>query len=331
MHHAASGSSPVRVALVGCGGIGRVHAQRLVADGRAQIVALFDADRAAAERLRAEYAPQARCGCELPATGADFDAAVICSPTRLHFPQTSTLLSQQIPVLCEKPLATRRDEILELVAMSASGPLLSVSYQRRYDPLYRTLRRLVRSGQYGPVRSVTTHNSERWQQTIAGTWRDDPELNPGGFLGDAGSHKVDMLFFVTGLRVAELFARTDRRTSRVEIVATIDGRFESGAALSMNFIGDAHHWREDFQTHCAAADLLIRETKLWRGQDNRFEPIADLDPGSNPDSAFLDCLLRGLPCDSPADCALPVFDFTQTALRSAASGRSERVPHATDS
>src|SRR5207249_2486978 len=149
------------------------------------------------------------------------------------------------------------------------------------DPLYRTLRREVQSGRYGAVQSVTTHNSERWQQTIAGTWRDDPQVNPGGFLGDAGSHKIDMLFHVTGLQPVEVFAHTDRCGSGVQIVTTISGRWSGDVSLSMNLIGNAQHWREDFQIHCAEADLAIRDNRLWIGRDNRFEAFENLEAGSS--------------------------------------------------
>ena len=106
-----------------------------------------------------------------------------------------------MPVLCEKPLAQdedgdhRADVRGPPVGNAASAlPTSGGSW-----PMYRTLRQLVRSGQFGPVRAVMSHNIENWQQTIAGTWRDDPQSNPGGFIGDAGSHKIDAVFFVTGL------------------------------------------------------------------------------------------------------------------------------------
>jgi predicted dehydrogenase len=134
-----------------------------------------------------------------------------------------------------------------------------------------------------------------------------------------------MLFFVTGLKPLEIFAHSDRRGSHVEIVTTVSGLLSGGVALSMNFIGNAQHWREDFQIHCAEADLVIRESALWIGRDNRFERIEDLEPGSSPDVAFLDVVTAGAPNEAPADCALPVFDFTQAVLQSARSGQLIRL------
>ena len=325
---AADGSAlrRVRIGIAGCGAIARLHAVRLLADPRAAIVALCDRDQSAAERLREDVAATALAFADVPTMVADtpLDAVVICTPTLFHFEQVLACIDGGINVLCEKPLADTRGRILELIEAGRGETILSVAYQRRYDPLYRTLRREVQSGRWGPVRSVTTHNSERWQQTIAGTWRDDPRLNPGGFLGDAGSHKIDMLFFVTGLKPVEVFASSDRRGSHVEIVTTVSGLLEGGVALCMNFIGDAQHWREDFQVHYAAADICIRDQTLWIGRDNRFEKFDELEPGSSPDVALLDMITAKRPNDAPPTCALPVFDFTQAVLESAQSGRLVR-------
>jgi predicted dehydrogenase len=330
----------VRVAIIGCGGIARLHVQRLLADGRAAVVAVCDPAAANTERLRAELAPAAQVFDHhqrlLDAVACD--AAVICTPTLFHHEQVVACLDRGLDVLCEKPLADTRERIVDLIERTSSAarqlatpagsattpprrrPILMVAYQRRFDTTFRSLRREVRSGRWGHVKSVTTHNCERWQQGIAGTWRDDPRLNPAGFIGDAGSHKIDMLAFVTGLAPVELFALGDRRGSRVEIVTTIMGRLANGAALSMNFIGDAQHWREDFQVHCEAADLVIRDGVAWIGRDNRFEQldqIAPLELGSDPDAALVDLMLAGRVNAAPPTVALPVFDFTAAVFESA--------------
>jgi predicted dehydrogenase len=311
---------PVRVAIIGCGAIARLHVERLRKDGRARIIAVCDQSPAVAQKLRDDQSLPAQVFTELSRLLGDcpVDAAVICTPTLFHFEQVAACRERGVHVLCEKPLADTRERIVALIDQCRfDGPKLSVAYQRRYDPLFRTLRREVQSGRWGPVQSITTHSAERWQQTIAGTWRDDPAINPGGFLGDAGSHKIDMVFFVTGLSAAEVFAHSDRCGSRVEIVTTINGRMVGGAHLSMNFIGNAQHWREDLHVHCADADWMIRDGAVWFARNNRVEKFDQLEPASNPNSALLDMVLDGRPNDAPPDCALPVFDFTRSVLESA--------------
>src|SRR5262249_52429692 len=160
-----------------------------------------------------------------------------------------------------------------------------------------------------------------WQQTIAGTWRDDPAFNPDGFIGDAGSHKIDMVFFVTRLAPRAVFAHSDQRGSRVEIVTTLTARLENDVALSMNFIGDAQYFREDFQVHCADADLVYRDGIVSMARNNKFELLGDLEPESNPNAAFLNLVTETAPNFAAPSVALPVWDFTQASLESARTGK----------
>lgn len=318
-----------RLALVGCGQIGRLHAERIVADGRAAIVALCDPVRANAERLQTEFAPAAAL-CETVEellSNCPFDVAVVCTPTNQHFDQVGLLRRRGIHVLCEKPLAETRKKIVNLIDESRTGhPALAVAYQRRCWSVYRTLRREVQSGRHGPVRSVTTQVTERWQPTITGTWRDDPNFNPGGFIGDAGSHKIDIVFFVTGLAPSAVFAHSDRRGSRVEIATTVSARLEHDVSLAMSFIGDSQHFREDFHVHCAEADLLYRDGRVLIARGNQIDPIAELEPETNPNTAFLDLVSGTAPNFAPPAVALPVWDFTQAVLDSARTGQLVRLP-----
>ncbi len=317
--HGSSGAG-IRLALVGCGQIGRLHAERIVADGRARIVAFCDPLPANAARMRDEFAKDASLFASVGdlIAGCPVDTAVVCTPTNQHFEQVRQLRERNVHVLCEKPLAESRDRIVQLIDEARGDkPALTVAYQRRCWSVYRTLRREVQSGRHGPVRSLTAHVSERWQQTIAGTWRDDPAFNPGGFIGDAGSHKIDIVFFVTGLAPREVFAHSDRRGSRVEIVTTLSARLEHDVALSMNFIGDSQHFREDFHVHCAEADLVYRDGVVFIARNNKVERLVDLEPETNPNAAFLDLLAGTAENFAPASVALPVWDFTQAVLESA--------------
>jgi predicted dehydrogenase len=305
--------------------MGRLHCERILAHGRSEVVALFDVDRTFAEALKSGPAPSAAICTRFEEllSFPGVEAAIICTPTQLHFEQTAAFLERGVPVLCEKPLARRRAEILELVAVAQrTGMLLSVAYQRRRWATYRALRQLVRSGEFGAVRAVMSHNIENWQQTIGGTWRDDPESNPGGFIGDAGSHKIDMVFFVTGLLPTEVFARCDQCGSHVEITGSISALLEGSVPLTMDFVGHAQHFSEILAIHCEGGDLTLREGEIWIGRDGRAERSAVAEPDCNPVVAFLDSLLNGAENFAPPECALPVFDFTQGIFQSARSGRS---------
>jgi predicted dehydrogenase len=308
--------------------MGRLHTERLHADGRGRVVALFDQEGAIAERLRRDVAPDATVCENLPSLLQlpELDAAVICTPTTSHYDQTLTCRARNLHVLCEKPLAESRERIAALIEESRHpGPHCMLAYQRRFWSTFRTLRREVQSGRWGAVRAVTSHNVEHWQPTIAGTWRDDPAINVGGFVGDAGSHKLDAVFYVTGLAPREVFARSWNCGSRVSIVSSVSAVLEGDVPLCMDFIGHAQYLGEDLHVHCAEADLMVRDRRVWLARGNRVEPVENVEPESDPDRGFLD-LLDGVATNlAPFECARPVYETTMAILESSRTGRSLRV------
>jgi predicted dehydrogenase len=309
--------------------MGRAHAERVLQDGRGRIVALFDSDRSSAVRLQQELAGQAAVYDDLDELldRSSATAAVVCTPTTSHFDQVLACRRRGLHVLCEKPLADSRERIGALIAdVAPGGPHAMLAYQRRFWSSYRTLRREVQSGRWGPVRAVTSHNVEHWQPTIAGTWRDDPDINIGGFVGDAGSHKIDAVFCVTGLKPADVFARSWTCGSRVEVVTSVSAVLEGDVPLCMDFIGHAQYLGEDLHIHCAAADLMIRDRRVWIARENAIEPITPLEPESNPISGFFDLLDGKSSNVAPFECARLVFDFTQAVLASSRSGGRVPIP-----
>ena len=316
--------TPLRIALIGCGAVGKLHAERLRADARAEIAVLCDPNPASAERLRAELCLSAEVVTEPEAALArrGVRAAVIASPTLLHYEQVCRAFELGLDVLCEKPLAARRAEIVDLIERrDRLGRILSISYQRRYKAPYRTARRELaeRAERYGPLQEVHVFVCERWQQTIHGTWRDDPLIG-AGYFGDAGSHQIDVVNFITGARPEAVLAQSDRCGSRVEIVTRALARLSGGVGLVAHFVGRANHWSEDIYFHCRDADLLLRNETLLCARQNRVEPIADLLDESSPNRNFLDAILDGGGTLSPAEAALPMYDWTAGVMQSIASG-----------
>ena len=312
------------MALLGCGAAGKQHAVRLAAEPRAEVAVLFDPDRIRAQALRDELLPRAEVAptAELALGWPGLQAVVIASPTQQHFDQASQALRRGLHVLCEKPLAAARDEILTLLELArAHDRLLAISYQRRYKAPYLTARRELaeHAHAYGPLDQIHLFVCERWEQTIHGTWRDDPAVGAGYFF-DAGSHQIDVISFITGQRPVAVLATSRKSRSSVEIVTQAWARYDGGAHLCAHFVGNAHHWREDIHFHCRDADLLIRGERLWRARHNAVAEIEDLLPSGDPDRGFIEALLGGKPHLSPGETALPMHDWTAAVLASARSG-----------
>jgi predicted dehydrogenase len=144
-------SGPVRVAIVGTGGIARVHAEALRPDPRAVLVAAADVD---AGRLAAFAA---RHG--VPATYGDLDELLrdarpdlvhICTPPHAHCEQAHRCLRAGVSVLVEKPpvISLREFDVLA-AADDDGGPWFASVYQHRFGGAQRRLKGLADSGALG--------------------------------------------------------------------------------------------------------------------------------------------------------------------------------------
>ncbi len=324
-----SHSKPHRFVIIGCGRMGLAHTRRLATDVRSQLTGFYDSDTGAAMRLRDRFAPHAAVFDNFSeALADDIDAVVIATPTIFHYDQITAALTSGRHVLAEKPLAGTRSEIVQLIELCNAHPHLHcvLGYQRRFWRNYQYLKEELASGRWGALRAVTFVNCERWEAGIAGTWRDDANLNFGGFLGDAGSHKLDALMYVTGLQPERLFAVTHQSRSQVEIIALVTGTLKGNIPLTLSFVGNAHSYHEELRMHSENADLILRDDQIFIAQKNNVQaidlPAEDSGPLSltNPVSGLLDLLNGTTTNPAPPACALAVFDVTTSILR-CATGR----------
>jgi predicted dehydrogenase len=324
-------TQPVRIAMVGCGRMGWHHSERLKEDGRGVVTALLDRVPSAAAGLQKAFWPASKIFQSLDQLSGciDVDAAILSTPTVEHFQQAMRCLDNGWHVLCEKPLASDADQIRMLITRSGLaaelGQRFSLGYQRRHLAIYKTMRREILSGRWGRVRAVVSHNMENWQSTIGGTWRDDPCQNSGGFITDAGSHKLDCIFYVTELRPIEVFARCQNWGSQVEINASISALLTDDVTATIEFIGNAQYFAEDLHVHCEDADLMLRHGELWLVREGHRELLPADEPESSPVQGLLDSILHGAAEISPPSAALPVYELTQGILKSHRLGQSVRI------
>jgi len=125
-----------RIAVVGCGHLGTIHARLLAAREDVDLVAVVDASPDAAQRVAATH------GCEA-CTGAEelvgrVDAAVIATPTGLHAGVSLPLLAAGIDLLVEKPIASTVEDARAIVTTARRhGRVVAVGHVERFNPAWR--------------------------------------------------------------------------------------------------------------------------------------------------------------------------------------------------
>lgn len=125
----------LRLAVIGAGRLGGLHAQKLAASKHAELLAVVDPLPAARNRVAAECRTRALAD-HGPLVG-QLDAAVIAAPTRLHHKLALDLLRRGVHLLVEKPLCRTAAEADELVeAARRHGAVLQVGHVERFNPAF---------------------------------------------------------------------------------------------------------------------------------------------------------------------------------------------------
>ncbi len=133
----------------------------------------------------------------------------ITSPNHLHYPQAKAALEAGKHVVCEKPLAMNPQQSAELVAMAKERKLVNaVNFNIRFYPIVQHARAMVQSGEIGDVFIAQGSYLQDWLLLPTDwNWRLEPGL--GGKMravADIGSHWLDLITFVTGLRIKAVSA-----------------------------------------------------------------------------------------------------------------------------
>jgi predicted dehydrogenase len=219
----------VKAAIAGAGFVARVHAGALRELG-VDLVAVCGRTLEGAEAFGAGAAYDdlaALLEAERP------DVLHVCSPNALHAEQALAALERGIHVVCEKPLAVSSDESARMVEAAASRGLVGATcYHVRGYPLVEQMRTAVAAGELGDLKFV--HGRYLCDDVLrpGGGWRLLPEASGRSYVvADLGTHWLDLVEHVTGLRVLEILAQL--RGEPLEDYAALLLRLEGGVTGSL--------------------------------------------------------------------------------------------------
>ncbi|MEV7861846.1 Gfo/Idh/MocA family oxidoreductase [Streptomyces hirsutus] len=190
----------MHIGILGLGRIGAFHAETL--SGLETVESLVvsdpftDAAKAAAERFDAEVADSPEA-----VLAAGVDGVVIAAATDAHPGLILACVEAGVPVFCEKPVArTMAEGVRVLKAVEGRDVPIQIGYNRRFDAGFVAAREAVRGGELGKlhtVRSTTLDPAPPPAAYIAAS---------GGIFRDCSVHDFDIIRWVTGREVTEVYA-----------------------------------------------------------------------------------------------------------------------------
>ena len=209
---------PVRMTIVGCGGMGRRHLAglgelRKAGDTSIDLVAVCDLNQENARDLADEAAsmlgtrpvPFASVG-DMANGMSDLEAADCTTDTGSHHIVATELLRLGINTLVEKPIAlTVRGAHQVIDAAQESGAILSVAENYRRDPMNRLVKALLDDGAIGEPQLMVETSIGGRDAIFITPWRH--QKLTGTITLDAGVHNADMLSYFFG-DVASAYGQT---------------------------------------------------------------------------------------------------------------------------
>lgn len=325
-----------RLALLGAGRIGKVHAKAIASDSRAQLVAVADALPEAAQALAASV------GCAILSiddilNSDDIDAVIICTPTNTHADLIERFVAKGKAVFCEKPIdldLERAKSCVNLVEVEAGKAKIMLGFNRRFDPHFRAVRAAIDAGHIGNVEMITITSR-------------DPGAPPaeyikvsGGIFRDMTIHDFDMARFLLGEEIATVTAQA---SVLVDPKIGELGDYDSASIILTTASGQqciisnsrraTYGYDQRIEVHGSLGSVSAENQRpvsieIANSSGYTRPPLHDffmtryLDAYAAEITAFIDCLEQGKAPSPTAKDGLAALALAEAALRSVKEGRT---------
>lgn len=217
----------MKVAVIGCGSMGTVHAHNYAKLPQVELVGVCDINEKSATALAERTGTRPFFTLESMIAEVNPDVISVCLPTPMHKSIVLQIAEYKKHIVCEKPLAPSLADAQEMIdACEKNGVRLFVGHVVRFFPDYVDLNNKFKAGVVGDVGVVHTKRSG----SHPGRARDWYKHSAGGVILDLVIHDID---FVRGLlgEVSSVFAM-NRVTDEMDY-ALLTLKFENGAIANL--------------------------------------------------------------------------------------------------
>lgn len=261
----SSGTSPLGMAVIGCGRISYSHVNAIVTQPQiARLVAAVDADKQRAEAYAKPQGALALTDLQEALDNPEVEAVAICLPNEMHAETTIAALRAGRHVLLEKPMAENAKQAARMAAVAEeTGKILAIAQCRRQFGAIRAL--MDRRAEFGEIVSLQVDLGVKWHEAQAPWWR-DREKAGGLVISLNGPHALDFVQMVMGAEPLRVHAESVRRQSfwsgedEAMILLLYPGNRLASVRLSFNQDPVVNEKRLLFEK---ASVNILRDRELW--------------------------------------------------------------------
>ncbi len=347
----------IKVAVVGVGNIAESHIHGYLNNPNVDLYAFCDIREERLNEMGKKYGvtrlytDEETMLKELP----ELDAVSVCTWNSAHAPCTIAALKAGKNVLCEKPMATSAKEAKEMLAAAKeAGKLLMIGFVRRYGNDCAIVKDYIDNGFFGDIYYAKATYLRR--NGSPGGWFGDKNFSAGGPLIDLGVHVTDLTRYLLGNPkpvsvygatfhklgdrrelnekkgyVASSSKGADKDVFNVEDLATAMIRYDNGSVVSIEASFSLNIKKDEGKIELfgtkAGAKLdpeleMYTEMNGYMADVNLCAPTALSFDGlfENEIDHYVDCVMNGTPCKSPAEDGVTLMEILDAIYESARTG-----------
>ena len=344
----------IKVGIIGVGSISNEHIQAYMKNPDVEVYAFCDINEEQLKKQAERYGiKRLFSNKEDMLALKELDAVSVCVWNSQHAPCAIAALDAGKHVLCEKPMATSADEARAMkAAADRNGKLLMIGFVRRYGNDCSVLQNFINSGYFGEFYYAKATYLRR--NGNPGGWFGDKSRSGGGPLIDLGVHVIDLTRYlmgnpkpvsVYGATFQKLFNRSNIKGEKgytsvsagkgdicdVEDLVTALIRYENGAVLELEASFSLNIKKDEgsiqlFGTRGGAK--LDPELEMYTEINNYMADVSLTVPTAlsfdglfaNEIDHFVDCIINGTKCKSPAEDGIAIMEILDGVYKSAETG-----------
>ncbi len=229
----------IKFAIIGCGHIGKRHAEHINRLGT--LIAVCDIKEERAKQQAELYGCKHYNNIEsLLSESENIDVISVCTPNGLHAEHTIKALQHGKHVLCEKPMAIKVTDCEAMIKASKdANKMLFIVKQNRFNPPVAALKKIIEEDRLGKIMNVQLNCF--WNRTDAyyldSDWKGKKSMD-GGVLFTQFSHFIDLLYWLVGdISKVSAIAKNyiHHKTVEFEDSGVVILEFKNGSIGTINF------------------------------------------------------------------------------------------------
>jgi len=345
---------PVRYGIIGCGAIAqRRHIPECCANPDSKLVALADPSPGRAETLcksSGDGTAKAYSDYKEMLKDPNVDAVIVAGPNSMHASQSIEALSAGKHVLCEKPMATTREDARAMIDTAKKNKkFLMIGQNQRLMPPHVRAKVILQTGRLGKVlafRTAFKHpGPEGWSVDAGKSWFFKKGQAFMGVTGDLGVHKADLMRWLLGQEFTDVggfISTLDKRDAEGNLIDLDDNAYltlrTSGGIIGSMILSWTNYGVEEKYTvlYCEKGTLAIGTDPVYgvqveyRNGDRELHKVGEMatnvkQVASGIIDSFTANILAGKAPEIDGEEGYKSLDVILTAMDAAKQGKTLKI------